>query len=473
MRGATKILSDSEIGQIHESAVALLVSAGMKVCHPGILQSLEKTGAKVDGPRQRAILTREMIARLLPEHPTNITDWELNTKSSQEGHIWGSHPFILDWPQCTARKAARKDLTEVLQAAHGIQEIGIIGPPISMDDVPASVEPIEAMALTMSTTDKKLHHAEIVLHEQIKYAVEFGEILTGQPRSAALVPENEYFTSPLVFGDRSAECVLEKIRLGIPVRVGTMSTSGLNSPGTVAGTVVLGLAELLGGLVMFKAIEPNGQYGCIACTGVMDMTTADACFSTPECTLQNMAIYQILRLRYGIHTVVAQQYVDATLPGIQATFEKTHRYCATAGFGAHLLPNNGILKSGLVFSPEQCLLDLEMSRALARQFRGMVADDDAMALDLLISACHEASPNFLAEEHTVRHCRQNFWLPKLPLRARDHGTSDWYAGDERLLQVAHERWNEAQRNYHPIDLAEDKRRAINDVVARARRELIH
>jgi trimethylamine:corrinoid methyltransferase-like protein len=75
-------------------------------------------------------------------------------------------------------------------------------------------------------------------------------------------------------------------------------------------------------------------------------------------------------------------------------------------------------------------------------------------------------------DHTVEHCRDNFWYPKLPLRAKVEAGIGWYEHSARILEKADERWRNAIATYQPIDLSDDKRRNIEQVLADARRELL-
>ena len=61
-------------------------------------------------------------------------------------------------------------------------------------------------------------------------------------------------------------------------------------------------------------------------------------------------------------------------------------------------------------------MDNEILGMCQRVLRGIEVNDDALATDLLI----EKGPgkDFLAEEHTVRHMRQEFYQPRLANREK-------------------------------------------------------
>lgn len=469
IRGAQSILSDKQMEMINHSAIQILQNSGMKIENETILEAMKQEGAIIDHTNKRVRIPVNMFRRLMPEHHTEIMDWQLESPGENDLAVWGSHPFILTWPELELRKAGRPDLEEALQACHSLPEVAAISPPLALFDAPPLMEPLEAVVMAMLVTDKRIGAAELFEPEQMKYAVELGEIHTGRAGATCFITACEYFTSPLMLGDRSARCILERTRLGMPTVFGSMATSGLNAPATVAGTVVLALAEILGGQIIGKCLDPTLAWSGIAATGAADMAAIGALFSTPETTLQDIALYQICRRLYGLKIGIAEHFIDATEPGIQATFEKTYRFCACASFGAHILLNNGLLCSGKAFSPVQCMLDIETDQALLRLYRGFDAKPDKLAEEIISKESLSESPNFLEQEHTFANFRSNFWFPKLLTR---HDTDSNGVG-RKLLDRAYGRWREAVNSYRPIDVSAEKQTAVQDVLRRARIELLN
>ena len=93
------------------------------------------------------------------------------------------------------------------------------------------------------------------------------------------------------------------------------------------------------------------------------------------------------------------------------------------------------MESDLTVSYEKLVLDNEILGMCQRVLRGIEVNDESLAVDLLI----EKGPakDFLAEEHTVRHMRQEFYDPQLA--NRDKRTSlkeddDALARARRIVQ---------------------------------------
>ena len=76
----------------------------------------------------------------------------------------------------------------------------------------------------------------------------------------------------------------------------------------------------------------------------------------------------------------------------------------------------GMLDSGNSISYEQFIIDNEILGMCRRVLGGIEVNDDTLALALLI----EKGPgkDYLAEEHTVRHMRDEFFVPRLANRQK-------------------------------------------------------
>jgi trimethylamine--corrinoid protein Co-methyltransferase len=97
--------------------------------------------------------------------------------------------------------------------------------------------------------------------------------------------------------------------------------------------------------------------------------------------------------------------------------------------------------------------------------RGLEVCPNTLATDII----HTVKPggNFLAEEHTVKHLRQELWLPGAPWTRQTFGA--WES--EGRLAMADRLPTEMQRllkSRQPEPLARDLSRALDEIVNRAR-----
>ncbi|GAG33908.1 unnamed protein product, partial [marine sediment metagenome] len=76
----------------------------------------------------------------------------------------------------------------------------------------------------------------------------------------------------------------------------------------------------------------------------------------------------------------------------------------------------GLMESDLTVSYEKLAMDNEILGMCQRVLRGIEVNDEALATELMI----EKGPgeDFMTEEHTVRHMRQEFFVPELANRQK-------------------------------------------------------
>jgi hypothetical protein len=93
-------------------------------------------------------------------------------------------------------------------------------------------------------------------------------------------------------------------------------------------------------------------------------------------------------------------------------------------------------------------------------------------LNLVDRLAASANGVFPAEEHTHGHWREQLWI--LQLLARDGGAQegpDRHA-DCRIIDQAEGKWRDAPASYRRPDLDQDKIKAAEEVLARAKRHLL-
>jgi trimethylamine--corrinoid protein Co-methyltransferase len=113
----------------------------------------------------------------------------------------------------------------------------------------------------------------------------------------------------------------------------------------------------------------------------------------------------------------------------------------------------GLLNGSRIWSYEQLLLDCEIYAIVRESLKGVVVDDETLAVDVIRSV--GPGGDYLAETHTRKHMRE-LWQPRL-LDRRPHGS--WLAGGDRARDRARERARAL--------LAEHRPQALDEAVAQA------
>jgi trimethylamine:corrinoid methyltransferase-like protein len=127
----------------------------------------------------------------------------------------------------------------------------------------------------------------------------------------------------------------------------------------------------------------------------------------------------------------------------------------------------GTLNSGGTGSPAQFMLDLEIRKSQFALKDEIAIDEDSLAFAEICEAAAE-DKDFLSSEHTLKHCR-DLWTSRLFLT--ENPFSGGWTGDEKgILDSCDAMWRESLKNYEPPQWPEEKRKALKDVVARAKKE---
>jgi trimethylamine--corrinoid protein Co-methyltransferase len=96
------------------------------------------------------------------------------------------------------------------------------------------------------------------------------------------------------------------------------------------------------------------------------------------------------------------------------------------------------------------LLDDELCGAALRVARGITVDEEALALDVIRQVVHTGPGNYFAEKHTLRHFRQEHFIPHL--LAREPYDAWVEAGSRSALDRARDRVREILAQHQPTQI---------------------
>jgi trimethylamine:corrinoid methyltransferase-like protein len=157
--------------------------------------------------------------------------------------------------------------------------------------------------------------------------------------------------------------------------------------------------------------------------------------------------------------------IDAPAPGPAAVFERTLKstVAAMCGESTYVV---GILAGGVIFSPEQMMLDLDIG-AGHHQFLNVFDGDD---LSTAVPLIRERGIRgfFMDTEHTAQNFRKRIWRPKTFERQK---TKDPKTMADPVKK-AYERWTQIVAKTEPYHLPEENMREIDKILARAEQEIL-
>jgi len=131
-----------------------------------------------------------------------------------------------------------------------------------------------------------------------------------------------------------------------------------------------------------------------------------------------------------------------------------------------ICPYVGSLDEGITFSLHGLLLADDLAGQLRSMWRGIEVSDEMMALDLTRSEGPRG--NYLANEHTAKHCRSESWNSRY--FGAKYPLSSGVLPDEDLVERIDRELQEILQNHHPEELAHEtllKMRSIADEFRRS------
>jgi len=212
---------------------------------------------------------------------------------------------------------------------------------------------------------------------------------------------------------------------GVPIGLVTMPMGGSTTPITMAGSLVVGIAEALSAVCVVQASCPGAPVFICFIPSVMDLKTGDFTGGAPEDTLMGAAVADVGRF-YGLPTQCGINSSGAKEPGWQSALDDTTTSFLSLAAGVDMLTGVGMVSGGRIFSFEEMALAADT----LTQARVIAAGVDLSGLDGAADAVDEAPAPAVAREARS---------PAEPL-AVDQPHRYWAAGGRATaVDRAHER----------------------------------
>ncbi|HID07625.1 MAG TPA: hypothetical protein EYP10_10835 [Armatimonadetes bacterium] len=472
-----ELLTDSQLEQLRDGVLHTLESVGMVFQNERILNALSRMGASIDYANETAKFPRRLVEAFIEDCQRQVAHATARKPKRFEPPplpFMGVQvaQFYFDY-ECKERRAGRRqDFITMIHFADALEPGRAVGHCLLMSDIPHLIEPLEAVALLIEHAHKPGYTYPHYI-EQFDYLADIGEIYCGD-RNRFLIG-GIFITSPLRVCKRAADFLVKKIDLGLPCGVGTMPVMGASAPVTYAGAIVVASAEIIGTWMAIRALNEGAELNAGIGAGSIDMRTGNATFCSPEAMLYNFATVEFFRKVTGkkINVAGGSDYTDARMPGLYAAFEKATKAMMVACFtGRHPGAGQGMLESGKTLSPEQLLLDREMTEMVRLFAEPIEVNAETLALDAIEQVGIGLHSSYLESEHTLKWHRSALWQPRFLDRSVWEGFERERAKEEAAVERAHATFKETLTRYQPPQVDERMLRDIHSVIERARRNLL-
>jgi trimethylamine--corrinoid protein Co-methyltransferase len=468
------LCSDTEFEQIRAAALLLLTTHGFSIQNQVILERLEQRGVRVDFTVQRTWPTLAQLEQLENDARRNapLVQAEPLLRRALPGGESVGHNMTLyyDVTEAHLRAATLDDIRLVTKAWHMLPEIAHTGPCMTAQDVPTLVEPVVSAAEVMQITHKIDGCPEMIQAAQLPYLEELETIIRGE---TVKYHTNGCSLTRFTIDARAAGCLCAVANNGLQSWwVNSTPILGINAPVTLAGGVVYGIAETIGGWLAGWALNPEVEFSAIPLSGMIDPRSGRILFSTPETLLVDSTLYQYFYHFYGLRIGLCNGYTDAKVPGMQAINDKLLKSLGYGWFIDRVGGQAGTLEAGKTYCPTQQIIDLELNRQVDQLARGVAVTPESMGVDEILASLSGDSGSLLTSEHTLAHMRSELWASSLfdrrPYRSDEVERQNACA----MVTQAEARWRQALANYQPDGVDEYKAKAALEVARHAKTHLL-
>ncbi|MDL2298950.1 trimethylamine methyltransferase family protein, partial [Synergistaceae bacterium OttesenSCG-928-D05] len=414
------ILSPEDLRRVDATSQSILAKTGLRIpLDEARLKQTEKLGLEVDFAEKRVRFPAGSIPELLAKAPRTYTlcardpkyDLPLNGK---KGYLCldGSGTHILDPYTGEVRPSTKRDLEEATRAADALRQIAFLWPCLSAWDTPDAAQPLHELDAMLNNSSKHAQTMTAVTKETAQGSVDIAALVTGGYDALyerPIISSFQCSTSPLSYDPTSIEAAFVYAEYGIPCGFLDMTIGCGTAPASVAGNLVQGNAEVIGGIALLQLFFPGAKTFYGSCATVMELKTGGVAGGGPEDVLLQAATAQMAR-HYNVPSMAGTFATGAKRADWHAGVENTLSGVVSTISGAEMMCGAGMLHGATIFSFEQLVKDCEIFDICCRFTDGIRIDDDTLAEETIA----EVGPggSYLTDDHTLRHMYGQ-WAPSV------------------------------------------------------------
>ncbi|MGM0653089.1 MAG: trimethylamine methyltransferase family protein [Bacillota bacterium] len=462
------IMTEDQVERIHHATLDILQRVGVRVFEPEALDLLHGAGALVDGNLVK--IPPSLVQQSIDSAPKMVSLAARDRKKAitmEKGRIYygtGSEvPFTIDLDSGERRKPLKEDIRNTGRLVDALENVDFVMSLGLVTDAPVDASDVHQFEAMLLNSSKPILFTAYN-RSGLKAIIEMAALAAGgkdklrEKPSMALYAEP---TSPLIHSREALEKLLNCAEEGIPLIYATTPMLGATAPVTVSGAAVVANAEILSGLVIHQLKAKGAPYVYGGGIPPMHMGTSICSYGGPERDLGCITLVKMSQY-YRLPSFTTAGCTDAQVFDQQAGMEAGFNLVTAGLAGGNLIHNLGYMGVGMTSCFEHLLLCNEAVGAVKYLLRGVDVSEEALALDLI----EKVGPggHYLAEEHTMKHFREELYFPQtLNRKNYDAWKLD---GAKTFGQAANERVKAILKEHKPDGLPPEVEKQIKAVSAR-------
>lgn len=402
-----RVLTTEQVTAVREASLVILETTGMRIEHDVVLNLLDSAGAMVKDRIVR--FPRELVEEAVRKAPrifrlaggAETSDIVLEHGGKTFCRPVGGPIYVLDYGSTRRRPATLADVRNWVRVADSLPNLHIVNSIFPYDASSVSGD-VSVLRLMLENTSKPLMLSGFG-GENTRWIAEMLATFTNNPVPRIMLLSS--VNSPLTYGFTQVDTLLSAGQLGIPVNVNSSAMSGATGPITLAGSLVIMNAEIIGGVAIAQILNPGAPVVHAGHPLVFDMKTGHSAVGYTEAGLLAAGIVQV-GSSYGLPTGSNGVTCDAPVLDEQAAAEKFVTSYLALLAGANISAGAGSLAALSTGSLEQLVLDNDLYGRMLRTIEGIDFSGDRLAVESI----KEVGPynHYLASDHTLAHLRDEY-----------------------------------------------------------------
>ena len=399
--GRLAIVAPDDLEQLDAAALEVLAETGVSIPSARARAALIAQVAEADGARVK--MQPALVRRLVDLAPPSMTLGAMAAEPLVTGEralvtTDGCCVEIYDLENGEKRGTTAEDVATISRVVDAMPEVDFCWPAVSAQDRPVEVRGLHELYLAIANTGKHVQTVTVVEPELAEVAVRMAHAVAGSEEKLRAEPPISALlgtVTPLGNDAGTLEAGLVFAEAGIPIGFVTMPMGGSTTPITMAGSLVVGIAEALAAVCVIQAAVPGAPVFICFIPSVMDLKTGDFTGGAPEDAIMAAAVGDVGRF-YGLPTQCGVNSSGAKLPCWQSALDDTTTTYLSLACGVDMLTGVGMVSGGRIFSYEEMALAVET----LTQARTIALGIDLMGIGGMArgAASPAAGPSLMVDE---------------------------------------------------------------------------
>jgi len=298
-------LTPAEVDNVHGATLEVLHHSGINVYCPEALEILAEGGADVDFATGRVRIPPYLVEESISSAPPIVILAGRNPRNDvivggRRVHFttFGAGSRVVDHETGRIHDATKSDLALTALVCDALDNVDIFTSTMVATDMPHDLAGLHEAEAFLLNTSKHCQHDHLDDGWEARSFFEMAAAISGgwenlkkRPIVSAMVCPS----SPLQLPRGVAEIIIEAARAEIPVNIVPMVMAGATGPVTLAGSLVINNAEVLGGIVLHQLTRRGAPVIYGSSSTIFDMKYLTAPVGAPELGMLSAGVAEMAR----------------------------------------------------------------------------------------------------------------------------------------------------------------------------------